>query len=135
MAGSNRRLASLVKQGNPHVVTTHCSIHREMLVSKSLGDEMKNVLDDATKMVNFIKQRTIYSRMFKKLCENLEKQHINLLQNTEIRWLSRMLELKELQDYFQENSRPDFAKCFEDEEWPKKLSYLTDIFHHMNQLN
>jgi hypothetical protein len=42
-------------------------------------------------------------------------------------------ELKgELEDYFQENSRPDFAKCFEDEEWLEKLAYLADIFHHMN---
>jgi hypothetical protein len=45
-----------------------------------------------------------------------------------------VFELKgELQDYFQENSRPDFAKCFEDEEWLEKLSYLVDISHHMNQ--
>jgi hypothetical protein len=45
-------------------------------------------------------------------------------------------ELKgELQDYFQENSRPHFAKCFEDEELLEKLAYLADIFHHLNQLN
>jgi hypothetical protein len=61
--------------------------------------------------------------MFKKLCQNLDKQHINLLLHTEIRWLSRgrvlnrMSVLKtELQDYFQENSKPDFAMCFEDED-------------------
>jgi hypothetical protein len=60
-------------------------------------------------------------------CEHLGKQHINLL-HTEILWLSRggvlnrMSELKgELQNYFQEKSRPDFAKCFEDEEWLEKL--------------
>jgi hypothetical protein len=41
----------------------------------------------------------------------------------------------ELQDYFQKNSTPEFAKCFEDEEWLEKLAYLADIFHHMNQLN
>jgi hypothetical protein len=41
----------------------------------------------------------------------------------------------ELQDYFQGESRPDFAKCFEDEEWIEKLGYLADIFHHMNQFN
>jgi hypothetical protein len=46
-------------------------------------------LDDAIKMVNFIKQRTVHSRMFKKLCENLDKQQINLLLHTEIWWLSR----------------------------------------------
>jgi hypothetical protein len=46
-----------------------------------------------------------------------------------------VFELKgELQDYFQENNRPSFAKCFEDEEWLEKLVYLTDIFLHMSQL-
>jgi hypothetical protein len=53
-----------------------------------------------------------------KYCENLNKQHVNLLLHTVIQWLSRgrllnrVFELKgELQDYFQEDSRPDFAKC------------------------
>jgi hypothetical protein len=32
-------------------------------------------------------------------------------------------------------SRPDFAKCFEDDERVEKLAYLADTFHHMNQLN
>jgi hypothetical protein len=44
-----------------------------VLVSKTLGDKMKKVLDVATKMINVIKQIPIHSRMFKKLCENLEK--------------------------------------------------------------
>jgi hypothetical protein len=39
-----------------------------LLVSKTLGDEIKKVLDDTTKMVNFIKQRPVHSRMFKKNC-------------------------------------------------------------------
>jgi hypothetical protein len=47
-----------------------------------------------------------------------------------------VFELKaELQFYFQENSRPDFAKCSEDKEWLEKLAYIEDIFRHMNQLN
>jgi hypothetical protein len=40
-----------------------------------------------------------------------------------------------LQEYFQETSRLDFAECFEDEELMQKLACLSDIFHHMNQLN
>jgi hypothetical protein len=51
MFGSFRGFASLIK------TKILKSQHSEVLVSKTLGDEMKNVLDDATKMVNFIKQR------------------------------------------------------------------------------
>jgi hypothetical protein len=145
MVGSIRGFVYLVKRKkekeNHDVVTTHCFIHREVPVSETLQDKIGKVPDAATKMVNFIKQRPFHSRMFKKLCENLGKQHINPLLHTEIQWLSRgrvlnrVFELKsDLQDYFQENRRPDFAKCFEDE-WLEKLAYLADIFHHMNQLN
>jgi hypothetical protein len=39
----------LLKKENPDVVTAHCFIHREVLVSKTLGGEIKKVLDDAIK--------------------------------------------------------------------------------------
>lgn len=142
MVGSMKGFSSLVKKENPNVVTTHCFIHREVLMSKTLGAELKSVLDDVTKMVNFIKQRPVHSRMFQKLCESMKKDHVNLLLHTEIRWLSRgrvlhrVFELQEeLKKYFQEISRSDFAECFEDEEWLQKLAYLADIFNHMNLLN
>jgi hypothetical protein len=70
-----------------------------------------------------------------KLCEDLKKQHINIMLQTEIRCLSTgrvlnmLCELRgEPQDYFQESSRLDFAKCFENEEQLEKLAYLVDIF-------
>ncbi|XP_068115889.1 zinc finger BED domain-containing protein 5-like [Hyperolius riggenbachi] len=142
MVGSMRGFASLVRKENLSVVTTHCFLHREVLVSKSLGEEMKKVLDDVTKMVNFIKQRPLHSRMFKKLCEDMDKEHVNLLLHTEIRWLSRgrvlnrVFELKsELQEYFQQISNAHFSGCFEDGEWLQKLAYLADIFQHLNHLN
>ena len=142
MVGSMKGFASLVKQENPNIISTHCFLHREVLISKSPGDDLKKVFDDVIKMVNFIKQRPVHSRMFRRLCENLDTEHINLLQHTEIRWLSRgrvldrMFELKdELHKYLQETNQQDFAKCFEDEHWLQKLSYLADIFYHMNQLN
>jgi hypothetical protein len=76
-----------------------------VLVSKTVGDEVKKILDDATKMATFIKQRPVYSRMFKNLCDTLDKQHICLWLHVENRWLSRgrflnrAFELKgELQD-------------------------------------
>jgi hypothetical protein len=47
-----------------------------------------------------------------------------------------MFELQgELQDYFQENCRPDSAKCFEYEERLDKLAYFADVSHQMNHMN
>jgi hypothetical protein len=106
-----------------------------VLVSETLGDETKKVSYDATDVANFIKQRTVHSRRFKKLCGNLDKRHITLLLHTKIWWLSRGTVLNrafeqkgELQDYFLESSRPGFAKRFEDEEWLEILAYFTHIF-------
>ena len=66
------------KQENLDIISRYCFLHREVLVSQSLGDKLKTVFVDVTKMVNFIKQRPLHSRIFKRLWENLDKEHINL---------------------------------------------------------
>jgi hypothetical protein len=98
-------------------------------------------LDNATKIINFIKHQ-FTPDCLKKLCENLDIQPISLLLHTDIWWLSRQRVLSRLfklkgkfQDYSQENSKPEFAKCFDDEEWLEKLAYSADNFYYMNQLN
>ena len=37
-------------------MTTHCFIHREALVAKTLKDEVKLVLNQVVKMVNYVPQ-------------------------------------------------------------------------------
>jgi hypothetical protein len=74
---------------NPDVITTHCFLQRKVLVSKTIEEDLKQVLDVVVNMINFIKQRPLTSRMFAKLCENMQKDHVTLLQHTEIGWLSR----------------------------------------------
>lgn len=56
---------------------------REVLVSKTLGNEMKNVPNDAIKMICFIKQRPVhitteicYVRKFRGLAEESFKEHL-----------------------------------------------------------
>jgi hypothetical protein len=66
VVGSIRLFACLVKKENPDV-RTHCFLHRDVLGSNTLEEEMKTFLDGATKRVNFIKQIPVHSRMYKKL--------------------------------------------------------------------
>jgi len=74
---------------SPNASWTHCNIHREVLVSKNLPDNLKMVLNTSVKIVNFIKARPLQSRLFEKLCEEMGSFHKSLLLHTEVRWLSR----------------------------------------------
>jgi hypothetical protein len=56
MIGSIKGFVTLVKEKNPDVKTTHCILYQELLVSKTIGEDLKQVLV-AVNMVSFIKQR------------------------------------------------------------------------------
>ena len=59
MTGSLKGFVSLVKQKNSSVVTTHRFLHREALIAKTIAVEMKTVLNQAVKMVNYVRQRPL----------------------------------------------------------------------------
>ena len=58
-------------------------------MAKTLPDDGKSVLDRAVKLVNFIKVRSLKSRIFKNLCKEMGAEHTGLLLHSEVRWLSR----------------------------------------------
>ena len=64
-------------------------LHREALIGKTIGVELKMALDQAVKMVNFVRQRPLKSHIFAKLCKSMHSAHMNLIQHTDVRWLSR----------------------------------------------
>ncbi len=116
MTGSVQGFLSRVKEKNPEVIT-HCFLHREVLISRTIGDDLKHVLDITVNMANFIKQRPLKSRMSAWLCENMQKDHVMVLVHTEARWLSkgkvltRLFELRqELLLFFKENNKASFCE-------------------------
>ena len=142
MTGSLKGFVSLVKQKNPSVVTTHCFLHREALIAKTIAVEMKTVLNQAVKMVNYVRQRPLKSRLFAKLCKSMESAHVSLILHTEVRWLSRgnilsrIYELREeLLIFFIQENLIDFSDSLRDESWCSKLAYLADIFQQLNKVN
>lgn len=101
MLGSQSGFKARVKAVKSKVKHMHCMIHRQALAAKTLPSELKEVLEDTVKMVNFVKSSALNSRLFRLLCSDLDSVHESLLYHTEVRWLSRGNVVKrvfELQD-------------------------------------
>ena len=88
MTGDKKGLKAKIKEVAPHVCFTHCIIHREVLATKNLDVEAKTVLQEAIKVVNFVKSRPLNARLFSVLCKEMQSDHDSLLIHTEVRWLS-----------------------------------------------
>src|SRR5215469_32185 len=107
MTGKTAGSASRIKSKAPHCRSSHCILHRQALAMKQMPPNLKLVLDEAVRIINFIKSRPLQSRLFSLLCENYVSKHKTLLLYTEVRWLSRgktltrLFELRaELQTFF-----------------------------------
>ena len=131
-----------MKEKNPSVVGTHCIIHREALASRTLPTELRDVLDVAIKVVNFIKAGALNSRLFKLLCKDMESEHEALLFHTNVRWLSkgnmlgRLYELREeVAIFLDSQQKADLHDKFQSEGFQLSLAYLVDIFEALNALN
>jgi hypothetical protein len=87
--------------------------------------------------VNFISIRALNSKLFKAMGSDHDKR----LLYAEVRWVSRgkvlrrLVELKEEVKLFLTEENPTLADLFHCENWLCSLSYLTDIFEKLSELN
>nr|ABF20543.1 transposase [Aedes aegypti] len=140
MCGKNSGVVTRILKLSPNASWTHCSLHREALVAKTLCDDFKNVLTTTVKIVNFVKTKPLQSRLFEKLCEDMGSNFTSLLLHTEVRWLSRgkvltrVVELREELATFLEG-KENFSTLLRDKDFSLKIAYLSDIFQKLNHLN
>ena len=141
MLGSNSGFRVLVQKKTPNVLFSHCFIHREALASKTLPCGLQDVLKVTIKIVNFVKSSASHTRLFRKLCEDMGSEHINLLHYTKIPWLSqgnvssRVFELRDELKIFLNVVKPELAVHFSDSKFIACLAYLAEIFDFLNTLN
>ena len=119
-------------------VSVHCILHQEALCSKSL--RMKEVMDVVVKTVNFIRSRGLNHRQFKSFFADMDSEYGALLYHTEVRWLSRGNVLKRL--FALRNEIASFMKMkimavplLDDATFQCNLAFLSDIAHHLNELD
>ena len=141
MLGSKSGFQALVQTKATGVMFTHCFIHREALASKTLPSGLQDVLNITIKTVNFVKNSALHTRLFRKLCEDMESEHKNLLYYTKVRWLSkgnvlcRVFDLRYELEIYLTDVKPELAFHFANAKFIACLAYLVDIFHSLNTLN
>uniref|UniRef100_K7FH88 BED-type domain-containing protein n=1 Tax=Pelodiscus sinensis TaxID=13735 RepID=K7FH88_PELSI len=113
-------------------------LHRDALLVKNISPSLKNVLDEAVQIINYIKTRPLQSRLFKIMCEDMGSQHTALLLHT---WLSRGKVLDRLFELRHELSANLMDHKFQlsdrltDFLWLSRVAYLADIFTKLNEVN
>lgn len=141
MLGSRSGLAALIKTKNPSAITTHCVIHRQALAAKTLPKCFAIAMNTAIKVVNFIKNSALNTRLFKKLCSDMNSEHETLLFHTEVRWLSkgnmlsRLYELREELQIFLTDKNNELLDQFCESKFQIQFAYLVDFFAELNKLN
>ncbi|XP_029633744.1 SCAN domain-containing protein 3-like [Octopus sinensis] len=139
MMGKNTGCLKMMKDENPNMLTVHCVIHRENLVAKKLSPVLNKILQSVIKCVNSIKRNSKSERLFKQFCINQSAEHVRLLLDTEVRWLSSGNCLKRFMELFDQINDFLSDKCemklLSTTDGKAFVSYLTDIFEKLGNLN
>jgi hypothetical protein len=89
MLGKTEGVVACIKALVPSCSSSHCVVHQQALVVKTVQANLKNVLDDTIKTVNHIISKTLNAGLFKILCKEMGSEHTTLLLFTDVRWLSK----------------------------------------------
>lgn len=135
VSGAVARIKNVAKNCN----STHCILHRFALVTKRISVTFKSVLDEAVKIINFIKSKPFKSRFFKAMCEDMGSLHTTLLLLRKldgyrvVKFLCEYLNYELLFAYFI-GHKFELSDRLNNMTWLSTLAYLADIFGKLNEL-
>ena len=115
-------------------------IHKGALVSKTIPKRLHEPLSVVIKVVNYMKSSAFNTRLFSKLCKEMDANHTALLYHTlsiiycitQVRWLSkgnmlsRIFELREVKLFLVAKQKNDLLLAFGGDEFSMYLAYLAD---------
>ena len=70
--GCRSGFQALVKHKSPDIISTHCTIHRQALLMKTVPDQLNSVHGEVIRAVNLIKASALNSRLFTELCKGCD---------------------------------------------------------------
>ena len=113
-------------------------IHKAVLVSKTISKRLHEHMSVVIKVVDYVKSSALNTRLFSKLCKDMDADHTTLLYQTQVRWLSFscIFELREeVKLFLVAKQKHDLFLAFGGDGFSTYLAYLADIFEALNQLN
>jgi len=139
--GRNSGLVTKIKNmaGNS-LLSTHCYIHRQNLASRKMAPELNETLSQSVRIINYIKNSALNTRLLTALCDEMGSDQQNLF-HSEFRWLSRgevlkrSYELRKEVKLFLIHKKSDLSRYFQDNKWVARLPYHSDILPYINEFN
>ena len=77
--GKNTGVITRAKNMSPDMIGNHCWLHRQVLSSKAMPEELSAVFNKVTEMISAIISSATTSRLFTQLCQDNEAEYGRLL--------------------------------------------------------
>ena len=103
---------------------------------------LKQTLDSAIKVINYIKASALNTQFFKKLFQDMGAEYESLLFYSSVRWLSKkdtlirlVRLLPEAIELIEIQHKEELKMVISNLKFPNRLAFLADMFCHLNELN
>ena len=138
LTGKHNGFITLFKESVDHeILRYHCLIHQQQLCAQKLN--MKHLMTDLVKAVNFIRSLGLNHREFKAFLNEVGSGYKDVVYFSKVRWLSKAATLKifqlmlpEIKVFLEEKKQN--VNFLENEEWLNDLSFFVDIIEVLTEL-